>query len=101
MLRAKRFLLILALVVLAAVVVVFVLENLQSAQLTFLGWQSPQWPLVVFISLAFIVGGVIGLLLSVPFRAKTHVRMTGLRSEVTRFRKENDALREKSLTDHA
>lgn len=101
MLRVKRFLFILALVVLAAVVVVFVLENLQLAQLTFLGWQSPQWPLVVFISLAFILGGLIGLLLGIPFRARARVRMAGMRSELTRFRKENDALRDKSLTDHA
>lgn len=101
MLRVKRFLLVLALVVLAAVVVVFVLENLQPAQLTFLGWQSPQWPLVLFISLSFILGGLIGLLLSIPFRARARVRMAGMRSELTRFRKENDALRDKSLTDHA
>lgn len=101
MLRVKRFLFILALVVLAAVVVVFVLENLQPAQLIFLGWQSPQWPLVVFVSLAFIVGGLIGLLMSIPVRARARVRMAGMRSEITRFRKENDALRDKSLTDHA
>lgn len=101
MLRVKRFLFILALVVLAAVVVVFVLENLQPAQLTFLGWQSPQWPLVVFVSLAFILGGLIGLLMSIPVRARERVRMAGMRSEITRFRKENDALRDKSLTDHA
>ncbi|WP_152224692.1 lipopolysaccharide assembly protein LapA domain-containing protein [Pseudomonas sp. SCB32] len=101
MLRVKRFLFILALVVLAAVVVVFVLENLQPAQLTFLGWQSPQWPLVVFVSLAFILGGLIGLLMSIPVHARARVRMAGMRSEITRFRKENDALRDKSLTDHA
>ncbi|MCJ1885107.1 lipopolysaccharide assembly protein LapA domain-containing protein [Pseudomonas sp. LA21] len=101
MLRVKRFLFILALVVLAAVVVVFVLENLQPAQLTFLGWQSPQWPLVVFVSLAFILGGLIGLLMGIPVRARARVRMAGMRSEITRFRKENDALRDKSLTDHA
>jgi hypothetical protein len=34
-------------------------------------------------------------------RARARVRMAGMRSEITRFRKENDALRDKSLTDHA
>ena len=65
MLRLKRFLAFLAAILLCAVVVVFVLENLQRVQLAFLGWQTPEWPLVVFITLSFVLGGVIGLLLSI------------------------------------
>jgi len=97
MLRLKRFLAFLAAILLCAVVIVFVLENLQKVQLAFLGWQTPEWPLVVFITLSFVLGGVIGLLLSIPFRARTHLHLSGLRSEVSRFRKENQALRDQSL----
>ncbi|MCY1376150.1 Lipopolysaccharide assembly protein A [compost metagenome] len=99
MLWVKRFLAILAMIVLSVSVVVFVLENLQATRLAFLGWQSPEWPLVVFVSLAFIAGGLIGLLLGVPFRTRARIRMAGLQSEVSRFRKENQALREKSPKD--
>ncbi|MCY1258669.1 Lipopolysaccharide assembly protein A [compost metagenome] len=99
MLWVKRFLVILAAVVLSISVVVFVLENLQPARLAFLGWQSDEWPLVVFVSLSFILGGLIGLLLGLPFRARARFHMAGLRSEVSRFRKENQALREKSLKE--
>lgn len=96
MLRVKRFAVFLAAILLFAVVIVFALENLQPIHLTFLGWQTPEWPLVLLISLAFVCGGVIGLLLSVPFRARTRLHLSGLRSEVSRFRKENEALRDKA-----
>lgn len=96
MLRVKRFMVFLAAILLFAIVIVFALENLQPIRLTFLGWQTPEWPLVLVVSLAFVIGGAIGLLLSIPFRARTRMHLSGLRSEVTLFRKENEALREQS-----
>ncbi|SDH41277.1 LapA family protein [Pseudomonas panipatensis] len=97
MLRVRRFLVFLTAILLCAMVIVFVLENLQTTHLAFLGWQTPEWPVVVFVTLAFVFGGLIGLLLSVPSRARTRVRMSGLHAEVSRFRKENEALRDSSL----
>lgn len=96
MLRVKRFMVFLAAILLFAIVIVFALENLQPIHLTFLGWQTPEWPLVLVVILAFVIGGAIGLLLSIPFRARARMHLSGLRSEVTRFRKENEALREQS-----
>ncbi|KAF1056552.1 MAG: Lipopolysaccharide assembly protein A [Pseudomonas delhiensis] len=91
--RVKRFLIVLAALVLVAVVIVFVLENSQSTHLAFLGWHTPELPLVLFVTLAFILGGIIGLLLNVPLRA----RARSWRSEASRIRKENQQLRQKSL----
>ena len=91
--RVKRFALFLAAILLFAIVVVFALENLQPVHLTFMGWQSPDWPLVLLVSLAFVAGGLIGMALSIPARARSRFHLSGLRSEVSRFRKENEALR--------
>lgn len=48
--------------VVALVVLVFVLENQNSVSLAFLGWHTPDGPLSLFVSLAFILGGLGGLL---------------------------------------
>ena len=64
--------------VVALVVLVFVLENQNSVSLAFLGWHTPDGPLSLFVSLAFILGGLGGALLRLRGR-----RQKSLRSEST------------------
>lgn len=64
----KRVVVLLALMVVALVVLVFVLENQQGASLSFLGLATTQMPVSVFVVVALIIGTLIGPLLSVIFR---------------------------------
>ncbi|MDF3197204.1 lipopolysaccharide assembly protein LapA domain-containing protein [Pseudomonas sp. 1912-s] len=56
----KRFILILAIFVVVLAILAFVLENQQAVTLSFFGWSSAQWPAAVFVTLALIVGMLIG-----------------------------------------
>ncbi|TEC03508.1 DUF1049 domain-containing protein [Pseudomonas aeruginosa] len=71
--------------VVALVVLVFVLENQNSVSLAFLGWHTPDGPLSLFVSLAFILGGLGGLggLLSGALLRLRGRRQKSLRSEST------------------
>lgn len=60
----KRFFLVAAVLFVALFVLVFVLENQQSASLTFLGWSSAQLPISVFVALALILGMLAGPVLA-------------------------------------
>ncbi|HBO0758522.1 TPA: DUF1049 domain-containing protein [Pseudomonas aeruginosa] len=64
------------------VVLVFVLENQNSVSLAFLGWHTPDGPLSLFVSLAFILGGLGGLLSGALLRLRGR-RQKSLRSEST------------------
>jgi uncharacterized integral membrane protein len=67
MLSAKRILLVLAVLLVVLVVLAFVLENQQAVSLSFLGWSSAQFPVAVFVTLALIVGMLIGPVLGALF----------------------------------
>lgn len=56
----KRFALVLLALLVAAVIVLFVLENTHSVALLFLGWSTPQVPVSVFVLLAFLAGMMLG-----------------------------------------
>lgn len=56
----KRIILVLAIFVVVLAVLAFVLENQQAVSLSFLGWSTAQWPAAVFVTLALIVGMLIG-----------------------------------------
>ncbi|HIE2337575.1 LapA family protein [Pseudomonas aeruginosa] len=81
------------LLVVSIAVVIFVLENQGVVQLAFLGLQSPQWPLAVYIVAAFILGGFLGLVIQLPFLTMSRVRVSSMRTELAQARKEVDALR--------
>ncbi|WP_395608530.1 LapA family protein [Pseudomonas sp. B22129] len=61
----KRVVLVLTVLVVALVVLGFVLENQQAISLSFLGFNTPQMPVAVYIVLALIGGMMIGPLLGV------------------------------------
>lgn len=71
---------------LALIVIVFVLENLDSSHVTFLGRQSPEFPLVLLLLSSFVMGGLLVLLMSLPGYMRTRSMLSGLRTEVAKLR---------------
>lgn len=60
----KRLMFVVAVLLVAAAIVLFVLENRQPVTLLFLGWSGPQLPISVFVLLALLAGMMIGPLLT-------------------------------------
>lgn len=73
MLWLKRWVALLLVVLVAGLTLVFVLENQSVARLQFMTLQSPALPLSVFVTAAFVAGGLVGLGLSVY--QITHLRL--------------------------
>jgi uncharacterized membrane protein YciS (DUF1049 family) len=84
MLWLKRLLLLLILLVVAVVSVVFVLENQTPVQLGFAGSLSPQWPVAAYLTLAFIAGGLLGLLAGQVLRMRLHLKVARTTSQLKR-----------------
>ncbi|QXH37101.1 lipopolysaccharide assembly protein LapA domain-containing protein [Pseudomonas muyukensis] len=61
----KRALAALFVLVLAALVLFFVLENQQAVSLVMFGWSAPAVPVAVLVLVALVVGLVIGPLLGI------------------------------------
>jgi uncharacterized integral membrane protein len=60
----KRLVSVVLALIVAAAIVLFVLENNQPAALLFLGWSSPQFPISAFVLLALLAGMIAGPLLA-------------------------------------
>lgn len=71
---------------LALIVIIFVLENLESSHVTLLGRQSPELPLALLLVSSFIMGGLLVFLLSLPGFMRTRNMLSGLRSELAKLR---------------
>lgn len=67
----KRVVLVLIVLVVALAIVIFALENQQDVVLTFLGMSTPHAPVSVFVTLALIVGMLIGPALGLLARKRT------------------------------
>ncbi|MCC6077079.1 lipopolysaccharide assembly protein LapA domain-containing protein [Pseudomonas sp. GCM10022188] len=98
MLWIKRILVIAVALLVAAVTLVFILENQSHARLQFMTLQSPELPVAFFVALAFVAGGLAGVLLSLYLRARLKFALARNRGELNRCRRELDSLRQK-LTD--
>lgn len=94
MLWIKRILVVAAALLVAAVTLVFILENQSQARLQFMTLQSPELPVAFFVAMGFIAGGLVGVLLSLYLRARLKFALARNRSELGRCRKELDRLRE-------
>ncbi|WP_191833461.1 LapA family protein [Pseudomonas fluorescens] len=72
----KRALVVLFLLVLAALVLFFVLENQQAVALVMFGWSAPAMPVAVPVLAALLVGLAIGPLLGIygVLRSKRRLR---------------------------
>ena len=60
----KRLFVLIIAVALAAGVVFFTLENRTPMSLLFFGWQTPELPIALYVISAFVLGLVLGPLLS-------------------------------------
>ncbi|WP_134635211.1 LapA family protein, partial [Pseudomonas aeruginosa] len=88
MLWVKRTLMAVGLLVVALFMIVVALENRQSVSFELFGLATPDLPVVLYVALAFIAGGIIGMLISVPLLARAKVRLRSARSDLSRTRKE-------------
>lgn len=70
----KRVALVLIVLVVTLVILAFVLENQQGVALAFLGWSTPELPVSVFVTLALIVGMLVGPLLGLLVRRKKRLK---------------------------
>lgn len=93
MLWIKRILVIGAALLVAALTLAFILENQSQVRLQFMTLQSPELPVAFFVALAFIAGGLAGVLFSLYLRARLKLSLARQRSELARCRKELDSLR--------
>ena len=59
----KRALVVLFVLLLAAVVLFFVLENQQSVSLVLFGWSAPSVPVAVLVLVALVIGLAVGPML--------------------------------------
>lgn len=87
----KRFSLILLLLLTAVAVLVFVLENRQQSHVVFLGWLSPELPVSVLMSLAFILGVILSLLPSLWLLGRLRLRVARQQRDMLLLRKEQQA----------
>ncbi|WP_194791379.1 lipopolysaccharide assembly protein LapA domain-containing protein [Pseudomonas sp. UFMG81] len=78
----KRAVAVLFMLLLAAVVLFFVLENQQPVALVLFGWAAPQVPVAVVVVAALVVGLAIGPLLGAYglMRGKRKIRAAARRS---------------------
>lgn len=72
----KRVALVLIVLIVALAILAFVLENQQDVALAFLGWSTPELPVSVFVTLALIVGMLVGPVLSLLIRRQKHRKST-------------------------
>lgn len=81
MLWFKRALGFALVVILALATLVFVLENQQDTTLAYLGFSTPQLPVSLFVVAAFVLGGLLGLLLGtfVVLRMKSRLKALSAR----------------------
>ena len=79
-----RLLQVVVVLVVAAVCLLFVLENPQKVALSFLGFTSPQWPLSVVVLLALLAGLAVGPLIGwfIAMRGRRRLRRAAIRQKV-------------------
>jgi len=81
----KRALLALFVLLLAAVVLFFVLENQQTVSLVLFGWAAPAVPVAVLVVAALVLGLAVGPLLGAYglMRGKRKIRASARREALT------------------
>lgn len=90
----KRWLLLGGLLLVALAVLVFVLENRQLSHLVFLGWLTPELPVAVLMSAAFILGVVFSLLLNLWLLGRLRMRIARQQRDLLLLRRQQSEARE-------
>jgi uncharacterized integral membrane protein len=76
----KRVVVVISVLAVVLVVLGFVLENQQGMSLSFLGLETAQMPVSVFVVVALIVGMLVGPLLGVLVRGRRHKSTVSVRN---------------------
>lgn len=84
----KRWLLLGGLLLVALAVLVFVLENRQQSHLVFLGWLTPELPVAVLMSAAFILGVAFSLLLNLWLLGRLRLRIARQQRDLLLLRRQ-------------
>ncbi len=92
MLWFKRVLGFAVALALALVTLVFVLENQMPSTLAFLGFQSAELPVAVFLVMFFVAGGLLGLLLGLLVYSRLKLRLRNLEARMRRLDDERKQL---------
>jgi len=92
MLWFKRVLGIAVALALALATLVFVLENQMPSTLAFLGFQSAELPVAVFLVIFFVAGGLLGLLLGLLVYSRLKLRLRSLEARMRRVDEERKRL---------
>ncbi|MCL5041107.1 MAG: lipopolysaccharide assembly protein LapA domain-containing protein [Gammaproteobacteria bacterium] len=93
----KRALLIIVLLLVALATLDFMLENRQNVTLQFLELQSPALPLSLYVIVAFVLGGLLGVFLGWMITARLRLQLMLQSNELNRHRKEIDKLRTQAI----
>lgn len=78
----RRLLLAVSLIALAAAVLVFVLQNRQLTHLVVIGLPTPELPVAVLMSIAFMLGALFALSMSLWLVARLRMRVVRLQREL-------------------
>ncbi|PTU73216.1 lipopolysaccharide assembly protein LapA domain-containing protein [Pseudomonas mangrovi] len=92
MLWFKRVLGFAVALALALATLVFVLENQMPSTLAFLGFQSAELPVAVFLVMFFVAGGLLGLLLGLLVYSRLKLRLRNLEARLRRLDDERKQL---------
>ncbi len=95
----KRLLIVIIALTLAASVVFFTLENRNLTQLVFFGWQTPELPLALYVLSAFVIGLVIGPLVSWWPQQRLRMRYNKQVKQLSACEKRIKALQEASTAE--
>lgn len=93
----KRAVLIIVLLLVALATIDFMLENQQNISLQFLEKSSPEWPISLFIVIAFVLGSVLGIFIGWLITTRLRLRLMVQSNELNRYRKEVDKLRTQAV----
>lgn len=83
----KRFLVLAGCIILAAAVLVFVLENQAPVDLVIFGWPMPALPVAGYMAAAFLVGMLIGPLIGWFFYGRLRLKVASQQRELDACRR--------------
>lgn len=80
-----RLLQVVVVLMVAAVCLLFVLENPQTVALSFLGFAGPQWPVSVLVLLALLLGLAVGPLIGwfIAMRGRRRLHRAAIRNKAS------------------
>lgn len=86
--RFQQVLLFIMLLIVAAFILIFILENNAEVAISFLSLTSPTLPIAVFIVTAFLLGLVLALIIGYVVLFKVKIKLTLTKKQLAACKKE-------------